>query len=387
MTDLEPILPLWRELHASGVEYVLATVVHVDGSGYRKPGARMLVAADGRRAGTISGGCLEGEVARKAFWRTEHGPVVRRYSTTADDGDVPYGMGCGGVVHLLLERSATAAPLLERLAMAFAERRPLAVATVLDGPRIGMRAFFPAEPSPELTRQDSKRDGEKSFLAALAGLALDCFGEQRSFVESVQVAGEAGVKVGLEWCAARPGLFVFGAGDDAIPLVKMARQLGWYVRVADGRANLPTRSRFPEADALGVIELETAATSMDLRATDAAVLMTHSLQQDAHVLSSLLQGWRGYLGVLGPRHRTHELLLMIAENRAVAPEQVDRTIEEWMDRLHAPIGLDLGGDAPADIALAVIAEVQQWLHQSSGISLRRVRNRASEGRVGTASVA
>jgi xanthine/CO dehydrogenase XdhC/CoxF family maturation factor len=78
---------------------------------------------------------------------------------------------------------------------------------------------------------------------------------------------------------------------------------------------------------------------------------------------------------------------MIAENRAVAPEQVDRTIEEWMDRLHAPIGLDLGGDAPADIALAVIAEVQQWLHQSSGISLRRVRNRASEGRVGTASVA
>ena len=102
MTDLDQILPLWQELRRTGTEYVLATVVAVEGSGYRKPGARMLIAADGRRAGTISGGCLEGEVARKAFWRTENGPVVRRYSTVAEDGEVPYGMGCGGIVHLLL---------------------------------------------------------------------------------------------------------------------------------------------------------------------------------------------------------------------------------------------------------------------------------------------
>ena len=86
MTDLDQILPLWRELRESGTEYVLATVVMVEGSGYRKPGARMLIAADGRRAGTISGGCLEGEVARKAFWHTKNGPIVRRYSTSPEDG-------------------------------------------------------------------------------------------------------------------------------------------------------------------------------------------------------------------------------------------------------------------------------------------------------------
>src|SRR5579859_3403681 len=144
MTDLDQILPLWRELRDAGTEYVLATVIAVDGSGYRKPGARMLIAADGRRAGTVSGGCLEGEVARKALWHTENGPVLRRYSTSAEDGEVPYGMGCGGIVHLLLERSATAADLLARLDASFEQRLPLAIATVLEGAAIGSRAFFPA---------------------------------------------------------------------------------------------------------------------------------------------------------------------------------------------------------------------------------------------------
>ena len=112
MTDLEPILALWRALAAEGKEYVLATIVDVDGPSYRKPGACMLMAEDGRRAGTVSGGCLEAEVAKRAWWLTEQGPTLQNYSTVADDGEMPYGSGCGGVVHLLLERRATAEPLL-----------------------------------------------------------------------------------------------------------------------------------------------------------------------------------------------------------------------------------------------------------------------------------
>ena len=115
MTDLENILPLWHQLEAAGADYVLATVVDVEGPSYRKPGARMLIAQDGRRAGTVSGGCLESEVAKRAWWLTESSPVVRRYSTAADDGDVPYGSGCGGVVYVLLERRSTAALLLREL--------------------------------------------------------------------------------------------------------------------------------------------------------------------------------------------------------------------------------------------------------------------------------
>src|SRR4029077_21170893 len=118
MTDLENILPLWHELEAAEADYVLATVVEVDGPSYRKPGARMLIAQDGRRAGTVSGGCLEAEVAKRAWWLTQSGPVMERYSTATDDGDMPYGSGCGGVVYLLLERRATASALLTALELA-----------------------------------------------------------------------------------------------------------------------------------------------------------------------------------------------------------------------------------------------------------------------------
>ena len=122
MTDLENILPLWHALESAGADYVLATVVDADGPSYRKPGARMLIAADGRRAGTVSGGCLEAEVAKRAWWLTERGPVVERYSTVADDEEMPYGSGCGGVVYVLLERRSTAALLLKALEPAFHAR-------------------------------------------------------------------------------------------------------------------------------------------------------------------------------------------------------------------------------------------------------------------------
>ena len=126
MTDLEQILLLWRELEAAGTQYVLATVIAFEGPSYRKPGACMLLAQDGRRAGSVSGGCLESEVARRAFWLTEHGPNVQRYTTAEEDGDRPYGSGCGGVVWLLLERRPTASPLLSALAQSFDRRAPLA---------------------------------------------------------------------------------------------------------------------------------------------------------------------------------------------------------------------------------------------------------------------
>ena len=141
MTDLARILSVWRELENAGADYVLASIVAVQGPSYRKPGALMLLTPEGRRVGTVSGGCLEAEVVSRAWWLTGNGPTIQRYSTADDDGDRPYGSGCGGVVFLLLERRATAGPLLAALEKAFALRVSLAVATVLDGPQIGRRAF------------------------------------------------------------------------------------------------------------------------------------------------------------------------------------------------------------------------------------------------------
>jgi xanthine dehydrogenase accessory factor len=373
MTDLENILPLWHELEASGSDYVLATVVDVDGPSYRKPGARMLIAPDGRRAGTVSGGCLEAEVAKRAFWLTESGPQVHRYSTAEDDGDMPYGSGCGGVVYVLLERRATAASLLTKLESAFHARSPIAIATILDGADITTRVF-----AGQTVRGDGTGQGESESSAAilrnLAALALD---RMQPIDQRVTVAGIE-TRVWVDYRAARPGLWIFGAGDDAKPLLRLARELGWFVSIADGRSHLASRDRFPAADkvtAMPISTLPEAAASLlsDVKSTDAAVVLTHSFEQDSYLLASLLarEVQPAYIGVLGPQRRTSEVLAEAAKLLGLAdPTQ---RAEEWLPLLHAPTGLDLGAETPAAIALSIIAEIQQTLNDGSALPLRQVR--------------
>lgn len=376
MTDLENILPLWHELETAGADYVLATVVDVEGPSYRRPGARMLLAKDGRRVGTVSGGCLEAEVAKRAWWLTESGPVVERYSTAADDGDMPYGSGCGGVVFVLLERKATAAPLLRALETAFAARMPLAIATVLEAAEIGRRVF--AGPSVQGEERETTDD---CLQSALSGLAAQALGRMQSIDQSIRVgtdAGETAIRVWVDYRGARPGLWIFGAGDDAKPLVRFGRELGWFVAVADGRSHLAARERFAAADrveALRISEIPGNGGSAvaDVKATDAAVLVTHSFEQDSRILAALLARdfLPAYLGVLGPQRRTREVLAEAARLLGLA-DTPDR-VEQWLAQLHAPTGLDVGAETPAAIALSIIAEIQQTLNNGSALPLRQVR--------------
>ncbi len=372
MTDLEHILPLWNELEASGADYVLATVAAVEGSSYRRPGARMLLAQDGRRAGTVSGGCLEAEVAKRAWWLTTDGPVVERYSTLEDDGDLPYGSGCGGVVYILLERRKTASPLLHALKSAFDVRKPLAIAAVLEGPHIGERAFARLHPP----AGSSTIDPISAIL--LQELAEDALERRTSFEQNIKIDGKA-TRAWADYRGARPGLWIFGAGDDARPLVRLARELGWFVAVADGRSHLATQNRFPAADevrSLTISELPSSATDTpSVLPTDAAVLMTHSFEQDSQILAALLNDDLefpcAYVGVLGPQRRAREALAEVARLRGVMPE-ADR-IEGWLAQLHAPTGIDLGADTSASIALSILAEIQQTLNTATALPLRQVR--------------
>jgi xanthine/CO dehydrogenase XdhC/CoxF family maturation factor len=370
MTDLEHILPLWNELEASGADYVLATVVAVEGSSYRRPGARMLLAQDGRRAGTVSGGCLEAEVAKRAWWLTTDGPVVERYSTLEDDGDLPYGSGCGGVVYILLERRRTASPLIHALKASFDVRQPLAIAVVLEAPHAGKRSFARLGPA----IGTSTIDGNSAiFLQAMADEALE---SRSSFEQRILIDGKA-TRAWADYRAARPGLWIFGAGDDVKPLVRLARELGWFVAVADGRSHLATQSRFPgaaEVRSLIISELP-GAINLPVLSTDAAVLMTHSFEQDSHILAALLNDENefpcAYVGVLGPQRRTREALAEAARLRGITPET--GRIESWLAQLHAPTGIDLGADTSAAIALSILAEIQQTLSAATALPLRQVR--------------
>ncbi len=383
MTDLERILPLWRELETASADYVLATVVAVEGSSYRKPGACMLIASDGRRAGTVSGGCLEAEVANRAWWLTENGPTVQRYSTVEEDGDLPYGSGCGGVIFLLLERRPTANSLLAALEQAFLQRAAIAIATVLEGPQIGRRAVAGLE-------LDSIPDAKgiiQSADAPLPDLAQLALAQGQSMEKHISIDGSE-VRVWTDFRSPRPGLWIFGAGDDTKPLLSLAKELGWFVSVADGRSQLATRERFPLADevtTLRIAELPGDRSARSVTAVagmqthDAAVILTHSFEQDARILASLikLEHPIAYIGVLGPQRRTRELLAEVVRLLDLPSESTissDLWIERFLARLHAPMGLDLGAESAETIAFSILAEIQQCLTSATALPLREVRN-------------
>lgn len=355
------IVRLWRK---GGAE-ALATLVRVEGSSYRRPGARLLLGADGEYAGSVSGGCLEVEVVRKANWLIRDVAVVEQYSTMFDDtADVPFGLGCGGVVDVLLEPAGT--PECRALMAALEDAITGEQATVL--------TWLPGE-GRELARAVLTVGGDFSFAS-------------ESLSEPELVKARAGVLRG-SWLEEAPEgifvekihrpqrLFVLGAGDDAKPLVSMAALLGWSVMVMDGRANLARRERFPEAELVRVTPAD-LSVGLGVRPEDAVVLMTHSYEQDRELLAALLPLRPRYLGLLGARHRSSLLVSEVAAKLGLS-------IGTCCERIYAPVGLDLGGDGAEAIALAVIAEAQACCMGKLGASRRLsagdVERYVREGRV------
>ena len=339
MMDLRQIVALWSRDGAR----VLATVIRVAGSSYRRPGARLLITDSGTYAGTISGGCLESEVLRKATWKVQTGAVVERYSTLFDDtAEIPFGLGCGGVVDLLLEPANT--PECNALLSAM-ERS-------LHGEQAKVVTWLPCE-GKALRRAILTPDGELLFASQnLDDKKLAC---TTGLVPGKEYEGRF-----VEWLHAPQRLFVVGAGDDAKPVVAMAALMGWSVTVIDGRSHLAKAERFPAADR---VICASDLSGLEIRSQDAVAVMTHSYEQDRSVLSAMLPLAPRYLGLLGARHRS---ALLVTEAAAAA----GLSIADCCDRIWAPVGLDLGGDGTEAIALAIIAEVQAVCMGRAGASRR-----------------
>ncbi|EIK97167.1 xanthine dehydrogenase accessory factor [Pseudomonas sp. M47T1] len=344
---------------ASATDAVLATVVKVQGSAYRRPGARMVIPRVGNPSGTVSGGCLESEVARKAWWLSEQGPKVVAYST-AEDEDEPqdeaafnFGLGCNGTVFVLMERLEGGAQslLLSTLRQVRDSGQASALATVIasDGPvPVGARRVVGGEAlvSPALSEQ----------VQHSLGVVLR---QGKSALRRYR--GEWGeVEVFLEYLPPPQRLVVFGAGHDVQPLVRMACELGWRVTVVDGRAHFARAERFPLAEAV-ICAPAGEPLPPALKLDGAAVaIMTHSLTQDFHWLQAALASQATYIGQLGPRDRTQRLLADMNPSRLAA-----------LPRLHYPMGLDLGGDSPESVAMAILAEIVAVFNGRQGGPLNR----------------
>ena len=346
MREGRQIVRLWRQ----GGGVALVTLVRTEGSSYRRPGARLLLGKQGEYAGTISGGCLEAEVVRKAAWLIRKGAAVERYSTMFDDtAEMPFGLGCGGVVDLLIEPVDT--PECRAVLAALEGALVGDEVTVLTWlPRVGRR----------LERAVLTASGDFTF--ASEGLTELELAEARAGVLSKGGIDNLDSGVFVERIAAPQRLFVLGAGDDAKPVVSMAALLGWRVSVLDGRAQMARADRFPEAERV-VAASAGSSEVRSIRHGDAVVLMTHSYEQDRELLAAVLPLHPRYLGLLGARHRSS---LLVSEAAAM----LGWTVGACCDRIYAPVGLDLGGDGPEAIALAVIAEVQACCMGKLGASRR-----------------
>jgi len=365
MNDLPEILRLVNEMGGEDIA-AMATVVDLQGSAYRHPGARMLVTSVGRSAGMISGGCLESDVREHASSVLSKGkPLLLTYdSTTSEDIAFGMGLGCNGIVRILIEPlfPGNRLGLLSFLKDCISVSKPGRLATIFQS-----EAVFPEiSPGSRIQQWPDGRITANFENADVKELLFDSpyfTSGKRAVVRDVALPSGGSLRVLFETVTAPIPLVIFGGGEDAIPLVRFAKPLGRHITVIDSRPGYALTERFPEADAVLCRRPDTLTASLFSNRPQ-VVIMTHHYNQDKEVLRALIPFAPGYIGILGPKERTGRLLAELASDGMVFSEQT-------LAALHSPAGLDIGAETPAQIALSILSEMQASITGHAGGSLCR----------------
>lgn len=349
-SGLASLVSRYRQLAAQSVPLVLATVVEALGSTYRKAGARMLISRDGRFHGLIGGGCFEGDLYEQTQAVFASGEPRLLFYDMRAPGDALWGLGlgCNGAVRILLQRLDDAGrdTTIEQLADTLQRDVATVCITPCDGPDAGRSLLAGAADTLESIAADAVV-AEARAVAALGQPALVRHGDVTVFYDCIQP---------------RPRLLLIGAGADATPIVNLATQLDWRVLLVDQRPAYADATRFPAAEAVIHAHPEALPASVNGKRVDAVVLMTHNIDYDARYLQQLVKLPCRYLGLLGPRARRDQLFAQAGLNPTVFGE-----------RLHTPVGLDIGGQSPESIALSLVSEIHAVLHERDARPLRDQR--------------
>lgn len=346
MRDILPDVERWL---ANGKTVAIATIIRAWGSTPRAVGSKMAVTAGGEMAGSVSGGCVESAVVREALEVLESGMPRRLHYGIADETAWGVGLACGGEIDLWVEPlTAWQAPggsgpsLFEAVVQALREERPVVRAVVLDrgGKTDGHSAVFPwgGEPAGSLPSglwETVKAEAERLLGGGVSGIHLHA------------VAGEQ-AEVFYDLMFPSPTLVIIGGVHIGIELARQAKLLGFRVIVIDPRRAFGTTARFPMADAVMQQWPAEALASVGLHPSTAVAAMSHDPKIDDPALIAALRSPAFYVGALGSAKTNQERRIRLTEAGLA---------ERELSRLRAPIGLDLGGRAPAEIALAVMAEI------------------------------
>jgi xanthine/CO dehydrogenase XdhC/CoxF family maturation factor len=363
--ELQEILKAYETIQQAQGKAMLATIVKVKGSTYRRPGARMLIREDGTSVGALSSGCLEADVIERAKKVMGSGDALTvTYDMTSPEDDVwGLNLGCNGVIQILLEPLPLSArsPHLKFIATCLSENKSGVIASVsrVDGEfraRVGSHLFL---------SEDGRVEEDIRNPALCAALTEDCLNALRSKTSGVKEYRftEGIVEAFVEIIRPPIPLIIFGAGADAIPLARFADELGWDVTVVDHRPAFLTRDRFPTADTLLSARPEDITGKLPLRPNAAAVILTHNFSDDLQLVRTLLPSPVMYIGLLGPSKRAGMLLEKLRETGYSPTAQ-------QLDRLHGPIGLNIGAESPEEIALSILGEIHACISGRNGGFLR-----------------
>ena len=352
---MDDLFPQLEALSKTERRVAMATLVATKGTTPKKEGAKMWVGEGGRVLGSVTiGGCIDAKVIEESEGVLRGGASHLIKMSLGDEDAWEIGFSCGGTVEVLVEalelgEGALAAPTA-RPAAVVGHYRKIGAAIAAGRGAVLVRLLDDASRA-LLVLHDGATEGSlgSAALDALAApRAVALLGRGGSRTEALAPEGSDGPAAFFEVHAPRPHLILIGAGHVSMPLVSLGKQLGFRSTVIDPRPRFASRERFPEADELQVGIASELAGRLQLGPASAVVITIHDYKVEVPVLQSVLQSSAGYVGMLGNRRRGESVLQALRE-RGLTEEQVAR--------VHVPIGLDLGAQSAAEIALSVLAEI------------------------------
>jgi xanthine/CO dehydrogenase XdhC/CoxF family maturation factor len=334
MKEIRDVIKAYDEAKKRGKQTALATVVHVDGSSYRRPGARMLIEDDGQLTGAISGGCLEGDALRKALLvMTEKRSKLVTYDTM-DDDDAKFGvgLGCNGIIQVLIEPINDAAlnnPI--QYLKAIDQKRQTSILVTLFSLK---NKKDPQHGTCLLLKEDGDVvDHTKVLKDVLLADASEALATQVSSFKNY-ISDDHDLTAFIEVIKPPVSVIIIGAGNDVMPVVDMADILGWETTVIDEFTVF--------------------------------LLMTHNLNYEKAMLVQLLQKNVTYIGMLGPKKKRERILNELKD------EGITFTNEQ-LSVLHSPVGLDIGAETSEEIALSILSEIKAMFANKDLQSLRKIK--------------
>lgn len=362
MKEILDIIKAFDEAQQQQLQTALVTLVHLEGSSYRRPGARMLVREDGQLTGAISGGCLEGDALRKALLAmAQQKPMLVTYDTNdEDDASLGLGLGCNGIIQVLIEPIDLAKKYnpVEFLKTIVSKRQKVVLITLFSladkkAPQPGTCLVYSEEGFITENAMQLKEilinDAKEALLQEQSSFKNYTFENHQltAFIEMVQPA---------------VSLLIIGAGNDVFPLVEMATIIGWQTTVVDGRPAYAKADRFSSSCQVLVSRPENVLSQITIDKQTVFVLMTHNYNYDIAMLEALLSRNVVYVGMLGARKKKQQMLDELREKGI-------QFTSEQLSVLHSPVGLDIGAETPEEIALSIIAEIKAVLCGRKTVSL------------------